>query len=407
MSTYTLKLRITNLKDYNIDIDKCNQENLLIPKTIVNINNIGIKIPSDKTIITAPQLLINYNQYPYYDIDKLENNITTFSNKNSINNPLINIFSTYDSSNNIENLSKFLEDKYTKSIDTQTTERVSSMKKKAIENIKKFVSNEKSLDSIDINKYITFYNIDFLLKNYIFKKSDRNIIKLYERNNSNEISYLIDDFNYIIPSGNNNPNFKIDIDSKQIILSIKLNLKKEIITNQLVIKLSLRGDVTTLKNSKQEREKKFQKKLEDMVNDYDSNDIDFEKDSEKLKKQQEHKEKVRNKLLESFNSNTFEEYLEFEPKNISNSYKSYKDIFLNTKYGLNERIFNNYIFKNNIKDIPKIFFDLSDNNSFKSYLNTEKLKQNQNIKDGKSINPNIKLVLLNINNKLISPSLIF
>tara|TARA_R110002072_G_scaffold111229_2_gene239288 strand:- start:5162 stop:7048 length:1887 start_codon:yes stop_codon:yes gene_type:complete len=402
MTIYTLKLRITNLKDYNINIDKSNIENLLIPKTLLNINNIEIKIPNDK--ISAPQLYINYDQYPYYDIDKLENNITTFSNKNTIKNPLVNIFSSYDLSNNIENLSNFLEDKYTKSIDTQTTERVSSMKKKAIENIKKFVSNEKSTDSIDISKYITFYNIDFLLKNYIFKKSDRNIIKLYEQNNSTLLSYLVNDFTYIIPSGNNNPNFKINNESKQIILSIKLNLKKEIITNQLVIKLSLRGDITTLKNSEQERKKNFEQKVKDMISTSELDDIDFKNSDDLQKKQEEEKEKVRNKLLKSINSNTYEEYLEFDPKNLSDLYKSYKDIYLDIKYGLNERIFNNYIFKNNIKDIPNVFFDLSQNNSFKNYINTEKIKQNQNVKDGKLINPNTELKLLNINNDFISPN---
>ena len=382
MTIYTLKLRITNLKDYNIDIDKSNIKNELIPKALLNINNIGIKIPNDK--ILAPQLFINYDQYPYYDIDKLENNITTFSNKNSINNPFVNIFSSYDlSKNNINKLSKFLEDKYTNSIDT---ERISSMKKKAIENIKKFVSNEKSSDAIDINKYITFYNIDFLLKNYVFKKSDRNIIKLYEENNSTLLSYLVNDFTYIIPSGNSNPNFKINNETKEIILSIKLNLKKESISNQLVIKLSLRGDITTLKESKEERKKKFEQKIKDKINENVENNSDSE-------------EKIRNDLNKLINSDTFEEYLEFEPKYISSSYKSYKDIFLNTKYGLNERIFNNYVFKNNIKDIPKIFFDLSENNSFNNYLNIQ--KQNEDKK--KVVNPNTKLVLLDIDNTKISP----
>lgn len=410
MSIYTLKIRITNLKDYNIDIDKCNENNLLLPKTLLNINNINnneIKITQNqKDEKKNPNLFIDYNQYPYYDIDKLENNITTFSNKNKLNNPIVNIFSSYDiSDTNLKEFSKFLEDKYTKSIDTQTTEKIATMRKKAIENIKKFVSNEKSSDTIDINKYITFYNIDFLLKNYIFKKSDRNILKLYENKNSNLLNYLVTGFEYIIPTGSNNENFKVitDQNKPQIILSIKLNLKKEITTNQLVIKLSLRGDITTLKNSKSEREKNFQKKLKEKLEQEESSIVDDD-DSEKDAKKKERENKIKNDLEKSINKSSFEEYLEFEPRDISNSYKSYKDIFLNVNYALNERILNNYIFKNNIKDIPKIFFDISENNSFKNYLNIEKLKQNQLIKDKKSINPNTELKNLNINTFFISPS---
>lgn len=414
MSNYTLKIRITNLKDYNIDIDKCNENNLLLSKTLLNINNINnneIKITQkQKDEKKNPNLFINYNQYPYYDIDKLENNITTFSNKNKLNNPIVNIFSSYDISNtNLKEFSKFLEDKYTKSTDTQTTEKIAVMRKKAIENIKKFVSNEKSSDAIDINKYITFYNIDFLLKNYIFKKSDRNILKLYENKNSNLLNYLVTGFEYIIPTGSNNQNFKVitDQNKQQIILSIKLNLKKEITTNQLVIKLSLRGDVTTLKNSKAERERNFQKKLREKLQHHESSIIDDDDDdaSKKEATKKERENKIKNDLEKSINKSSFEEYMEFEPRDISNSYKSYKDIFLNINYALNERILNNYIFKNNIKDIPKIFFDISENNSFKNYLNIEKLKQNQLINDKKSINPNAELKNLNIDTFFISPSI--
>lgn len=407
MSIYTLKIRIANLKDYNINIDKCNEENLLLPKTLLNINNINnnqIKISeTQKKEITNPNLFISYNQYPYYDIDKLENNITTFSNKNSLNNPIVNIFSTYDiSDTNLKDFSKFLEDKYTKSTDNQSTEKIAAMKKKVIENIKKFVSSEKSSDIIDINKYITFYNIDFLLKNYIFKKSDRTILKLYENNNSNLLNYLVTGFEYIVPTSNNNQNFKIitDKNKPEIVLSIKLNLKKEITTNQLVIKLSLRGDVTTLKNTKSQREINFKKKLNEKLQQEESFMVDNEDDEKK----EERKNKIKNDLEKSVNSSSFEEYIEFEPRDISNSYKSYKDIFLNVNYVLNERIFNNYIFKNNVKDIPKIFFDISENNNFKNYLNIEKLKQNQLIKDKKSINLNIELKNLNINTNFISPS---
>jgi hypothetical protein len=68
MSIYTLKIRITNLKDYNIDIDKCNENNLLLPKTLLNINNINnneIKITQNqKDQIKNPNLFINYNQFP-------------------------------------------------------------------------------------------------------------------------------------------------------------------------------------------------------------------------------------------------------------------------------------------------------------------------------------------------------
>lgn len=410
MSIYTLKIRITNLKDYNIDIDKCNEDNKLLSKTLLNINNINnneIKISeAQKTEKTNPNLFISYNQFPYYDIDKLENNITTFSNnKNpSLNNPIVNIFSSYDiSDTNLKDFSKFLEDKYTKLTDTQTTEKVANMKKKAIENIKKFVSNENSSDIIDINKYITFYNIDFLLKNYIFKKSDRTILKLYENNNSNLLNYLVTGFEYIVPTGSNNQNFKVitDQNKAQIILSIKLNLKKEITTNQLVIKLSLRGDITTLKNTKLQREKNFQKKLKDKLQQEESFIVDEDDASKKEAKERENE--IKNDLEKSINKSSFEEYIEFEPRDISNSYKSYKDIFLNVNYGLNERILNNYILKNDIKDIPKIFFDISENNNFKNYLNTEKIKQVRLINGGKTINPNIELKNLNINTNFISP----
>lgn len=415
MSIYTLKIKFNNLKDYNIDINKCIENNLLISNTFLNINNIyndEIKISEEqKNNIKNPNLFISYDQYPYYDINKLENNIASFSNKKSpsLTNPIVNIFSSFDISNiNLTNFLNFLEEKYTKSSELQLTSKIDELKKKTIENIKKFVSNEKLTDSIDINKYMTFYNIDFLLKNYIFKKSNRNILKLYENNNNSLLNYLVTGFDYIVPSGSNNQNFKVITDNNKsiIVLSIKLNLKKEITTNQLVIKLSLRGDFTTLKNSKKEREKNFKKKMQDNLEKelFDHDDDCINEDSDKKKeKKQETIDKVKNNLEKSINTSTFEEYLEFEPVDISSSYKSYKDIFLNVNYALNERILNNYIIKNNIKDIPKIFFDISENNSFKNYLNLEKFEQNKRIKNKNSINQNILLKNLNINTNLISP----
>ena len=167
--------------------------------------------------------------------------------------------------------------------DSQIGDKIANLRKKTIQNIKKYVSNDKLSDSINISDYITFYNIDYLIKNYIFKISDKPKIKLFELGNTDEQSYLIQSYDYIIPIANANQNFTIDSSKKVITLKIKLNLKKEQIINQLVIKLALRGDYTTLKNNKLERKKNFYKKLQYNLSVNNENDNEQQEDSEKNK----------------------------------------------------------------------------------------------------------------------------
>ena len=183
----------------------------------------------------------------------------------------------------------------------------------------------------------------------------------------NLVNFLIKDYKYIIPTGSNNTNFIIDNEKKNIKLKIKIELSKQIFTNQLLILLSLRGDKSTVLY---DREK--QKKLYDKIKN-DENNIN---------------------KLNKYNKETYEKYDEFEPSYISDKYKIYKDIFLNLDYEYNNIVFNKFLIDKKINDIPKIFFDNSYNKLFKSYLN--KLYE----KNAK--NNNYKFKKLNINNKYIS-----
>ena len=58
---------------------------------------------------------------------------------------------------------------------------------------------------------------------------------------------------------------------------------------------------------------------------------------------------------------------------------------------------------NKITDTPKIFLDTSDNKIFNIYLNTTYKEQKKLLDKKKSINNNLKLNLININDKIISP----
>ena len=252
MSNYKLILKVINLDDYkinktksldsgNINLDSINNNNLS------NINN-------------NYNLYINYNQYPYYDIDKLENNINTFSNKENIKNPFKDIFlsdisiADYSILTNLNKFNKFLEDKYdtTKNDSYNTNEKIALMKQKLISDIKKYV--EKDNNNIDITKYITFYNIDYLLKNYIFTNNSK--IKL-EKENGQLKDFLIKGYEYIIPRSNNNTNYIINNTNNTITIKLKLTLKEQKITNQLVVKFLLRGDLSTLHQDKEQRKKKI------------------------------------------------------------------------------------------------------------------------------------------------------
>ena len=73
---YTLKFKIINLKDYNIDIEKSNQKvgsdefPLLNSKNFLNIKNLSnikelLNSGSKVDINPNVDIKINYNEYPY------------------------------------------------------------------------------------------------------------------------------------------------------------------------------------------------------------------------------------------------------------------------------------------------------------------------------------------------------
>ena len=284
----------------------------------------------------------NGDDLPFYNINKLENYIGKFSNQNKIYNESIlkDIFSIKNKEINsrLIKFNNFLNEQYNlKNGDKNESneEKINSLKIKTIESIKKFVSSENN--SIDnINEYIIFYNIDFLLKNYIFKYFKTKELELEVKNkNSKPINevFNIEKFEYIIPKGSENDNFKINAKEKEIILKIKLFLKKKNISEQIRIFLNFSGDKPNLSNQK----------------------------------------------------------TEFIPRDISNSYKE-NNIYLNTKYQLNENIFNDYIKTNKIADPNLVFFDLSVNNNFNNYLEINFQKQKKN----ELVNENYRLKELNI-----------
>ena len=99
-----------------------------------------------------------------------------------------------------------------------------------------------------------------------------------------------------------------------ITINLKLKLQKQFITNQLVIKLSLRGDYNTITGTIFEREKKYKSKKKEIEQKFDDTDTNQKKE-------------IESKLDKNYDTNTYEEYLEFSPSDLSGAYKSYKDIY--------------------------------------------------------------------------------
>lgn len=406
---YKLNIKFNNLKDFNIDTQRSIKENLLLTGNLLNITNIyndKILISNDKRKNTPLSILnINYNQYPFYDIDRYQNNIEYFGNTiNLSSNQLVPlIFSNYDlCNNNLILFNNFLNKKYeTSSGQYQFDEKIGILKKKTIQSIKKYVDKNVNNDNIDIAKYITFYNIDYILRTYILNKNSQNKIKLYKYNDKTETSsslteFLISNYEFIMPGTNKNDNYSIDTANKIITLKIKIKLKKQLITNQLVIKLLLKGDYNSSKDIENNK-LLYNKEYKNLLLK------ENEKNEKNKKSDAEIKENIENELSKTYDNNTKIKYFEFIPSDISNNYKKYNDIYLNTEYIITQNILDNYIDNKKITDVPKIFFDISDNTSFKEYLNKSFNEQTILKNKNKFINPNILLNKLTIDDSIISP----
>lgn len=377
---YILDIKIDNLPKYNIDITKSIEEKLIGKYQTVNILNIN----SNKDITESPQLIIGYNDYPLYNIKEGRNLVDNYikqndnSNNNNINNN--NVIQKIFTRKNISNFNKFytsIYNYYNRSNNLITNDYLTNLKNETIQNIKKFVSSDIN-DTDDINNYILFYNIDFLLKSYIFNAKQTNYIELSKNNKKRKFN--ITGFDYIIPTSKNNPNFKI-VDNK-ITLKIKLNLSEKISLNILSIKFKLNGDLST---SDSKNELKYKKEKNEILNNNDENNNDSSANI------------IRN-LKKNFDIDTFDKYIEFSPSNISSNYKNYDDIILNLDYKLNNNILNNYIQQNNIDDKLKVFFDTSTNTNFNNYLEIEYKKQQENSNFMKSLT----IKKLDINDSIIS-----
>ena len=399
---YTLNIELSNLKDFDIDTQTSINNDLLLKGSYININNLinsNIDICKNN-IIKYPKLKINYNEYPFYNKNKFEVYTENFANTiNLKNNEIIPlIFSTYDPSYiNLTNFDNYLNKKYEDSSGNKTKETF-ELQKEIIEIVKKNI--EKNDTNINIKKYITFYNIDFLLKRYLFNNDNKNQnkIKLYKNSNntSTETEFIITNYKHPGFNSNQNPNYIIDTNTKTIRIKIKIFLKEQTVTNQLVIRLLLKGDYNNQKD-----ESLYNKKYKEL--------LDKENENNNLKKtqksQNELKKNVENELSKNYDNNSKIEYLEFIPSDISNSYKKYTDIYFNIDYLITENILNNYVDKEKITNIPKIFFDISDNSAFKKYLNNSFNQQSELKKQNKFINPNTKLTKIDINDMIISPKL--
>lgn len=376
-SLYYLNIKIDNLSKYNINITESVKQNLIAQGQYINIFNIN----SDKDINPAPRLIIGYNDYPLYNIKEGRNLVDNYlkKNKNLKNNkdikiPIQEIF-TYDNSNNFNNFYNTVSADYEKYRSFSSSDSLSNLKNETIKNIKKFVSADPN-DTDDINNYILFYNIDFLLKNYIFNTKKTNYIELIK--NNIKTRFNVTNFEYIIPTGKNNPNFIID--GNKINLKIKLILSEKNYLNILSIKFKLRGDLST---SNDNNNLEHNKKKDEIINDEDNQDTSLNK--------------ITN-LKKNFDTATSDKYIEFSPSDISNNYKKYDDIILNLNYKLNNNILNNYIQQNNIDDKLKVFFDISADTNFNNYLQIEYKKQQENSNFMKTLT----LEKLNINNSIIS-----
>ena len=374
---YFLNIKIDNLSKYNIDITKSIEEKLIGKYQTVNILNIN----SNKDITESPQLIIGYNDYPLYNIKEGRNLVDNYikQNNNDENNNDINsnnVMQKIFTNKNISNFKKFyssIYNYYNSSNNLITNDYLTNLKNETIQNIKKFVSSDIN-DTDDINNYILFYNIDFLLKSYIFNAKQINYIELFK--NNKKTKFNITGFNYIIPTSKNNPNFKIDNDI--ITLKIKLNLSEKISLNILSIKFKLNGDLST---SDSKNELKYEKEKNEILNNNNSSSVNIIKN-----------------LKKNFDIDTFDKYVEFLPSNISSNYKNYDDIILNLDYKLNNNILNNYIQQNNIDDKLKVFFDTSINTNFNNYLEIEYKKQQENSNFMKSLT----IKKLDINDSIIS-----
>lgn len=379
MSNYKLLLKFINLNDYKIDLRKNIEKKLLLPNNNFNFKNINF----DKNNLKDENLYISYNKYPYYDQDKLENNINTFVNNNKNKDIRIPYDIFYDINNKdiLNDFNKFLEEKYKNTeIISTGNDKITNIIKNYMNDLKKYISSSKDDQSVDINKYITFYNINFLLKNYFFKNN--NFIDLFKFNlNSSDSSdptrFYIEGFDYIEPRSSKNNYFIINENNKTISLTIKINLKEKKFTNQLVIKLSIKGDIQSDKYTAKEKE--IQKKIIKNEYNYKNKSINDE---------------TINKILEK------KKYIEFSPSDISSNYNKYKDIYLNTDYEITNNIFLDYINKNKINDKLSVFFDLSQNNDFNKYLKQQYILQNSN---KNYYDSSRKLKKLNINTLLFSP----
>ena len=141
-----------------------------------------IKIKLKTIEFPISQLIIGYNDYPLYNIKEGRNLVDNYlkqkSNINN-NNAIEKIF-TYDNSNNFNTFYNTIIDQYKKYEESIANNYLSNLKNETIKNIKKFVSSDPN-NTDDINKYILFYNIDFLLKNYIFD-SKKQIMYLFKNN---------------------------------------------------------------------------------------------------------------------------------------------------------------------------------------------------------------------------------
>ena len=376
---YNLDIKIDYISSYNINITKSIEENLIKKGQYINIENIFTDKVKDKFESPIPQLIIGYNDYPLYNIKEARNLLDNYLKQQpGINNN--NVIEKIFTDKNINNFNKFyntINNQYEKYDNSIANNYLSNLKNETIQNIKKFVSSDPN-NTDDINKYILFYNIDFLLKNYIFDSKKTNYMYLFK--NNKKIKFNITGFEYIIPNSINNPNFRID--GNKIILKIKLYLSEKNFFNILSIKFKLRGDLSTL-NDKNNLE--YKKKEKEILND-DNEDI---KDSSG--------NRIKN-LKKNFDINTFDKYIEFSPSDISSNYKKYDDIILNLDYKLNNNILNNYIQQNNIDDKLKVIFDISTVTNFNNYLDIEYKKQQRNSNFMKSLT----LEKLNIDNSIIS-----